>query len=698
MTYNRNLYNSALYNAGRSEAGAAIKSLISAHTGPHIKAVVGVSGGVTFISDFNIVEGSISKPPTSFRFPDLSAIVTAIRIGTADLGASIHGFAYKDLLAKIFPVETIPDLVAYIKALASSDIQASILGMLAEANLGATLFVAIHNLSARIFSFDAPTLSARITPHLPANLGARIWSPLDLLATINYPYYSELPASISGHLAANLIGKVFPVSRIPNLRAYVNASQSSVKDLIAYLKCNASSSGDLGASVAGAHGDFDLTAILTPSGAYQNLIGYLTRATAASANLQATLGLSIGNSTDLAASISFYGAKNISASISALPLGAKDRFLPAIIQSLNIVDLSSTITGTTNRANLAASVTSFPYFHDLSAFLRAAETYITSLFTVSTLASADLRASIGVPSCAGGTGILNIAALLTAKNKGDLHGTISAYQLANLGAQVNTTTGLYYFDTVNISYTPQKIRIVYPYLVSDTINIVYAPFRGQNLNASIIGDLPSVNLAATLRVVRVLPRVMPVTSKILSADLRSGEAQNIQEIRLQLEGTFFDFIYINGTNQAFIRDYTQKWKLNIRSFKAIAANLFGDFAAARICRLGDLSSFDTIDAAVRACIDAVLGLSSQTDLGASITVRGGFAGLSATLGTINIFTDIPASVGRVFPSDLLASVASQGDYGALGGIISGVSSTSSNLTASIDPYAVSDIGADITGI
>ena len=54
MTYNRLTYNSALYNAARSEFGAIARSIISAHTGPHIQAVVGSDGGVTFVSDFTI--------------------------------------------------------------------------------------------------------------------------------------------------------------------------------------------------------------------------------------------------------------------------------------------------------------------------------------------------------------------------------------------------------------------------------------------------------------------------------------------------------------------------------------------------------------------------------------------------------------------------------------------------------------------
>ena len=73
MAYGRFLYNTALYNAGREEVGAVARSIIQAHTGPHIQAVVGSTGGVSFISDFVIQEGTVTKPPSRYEFPDLQA-------------------------------------------------------------------------------------------------------------------------------------------------------------------------------------------------------------------------------------------------------------------------------------------------------------------------------------------------------------------------------------------------------------------------------------------------------------------------------------------------------------------------------------------------------------------------------------------------------------------------------------------------
>ncbi|MCI0527603.1 MAG: hypothetical protein L0Y56_09195, partial [Nitrospira sp.] len=205
----------------------------------------------------------------------------------------------------------------------------------------------------------------------------------------------------------------------------------------------------------------------------------------------------------------------------------------------------------------------------------------------------------------------------------------------------------------------------------DTLSVRYSPFRGHNHGAFIRGELQHLNLRASISAGFPLPRVSPSTSIITAADLRNNEALNIQQVRLQMEGTFLEFLYVNGTDDAFIMDANQRWRINVRSFQPLAANLFGDFAAARICTRGDLTSFATIDEAVRSCIARVLGLDSQAQLGASITSRGQISGLKALVQISSRFDDLSAFANRVYPSDpLLASINGTGGYGNLGGSIS----------------------------
>ena len=115
-----------------------------------------------------------------------------------------------------------------------------------------------------------------------------------------------------------------------------------------------------------------------------------------------------------------------------------------------------------------------------------------------------------------------------------------------------------------------------------------------------------MDLNASLTIVFPLPRVVPHVSSVLAADLRTGRALNTQEVRLQLEGLLLDFLYVNGTEQSFIQESDEEWKINVRSFQEIAEGMFGDFASARVCRLGSVLSYSTLDEAVRACIEAVI--------------------------------------------------------------------------------------------
>ena len=218
-------------------------------------------------------------------------------------------------------------------------------------------------------------------------------------------------------------------------------------------------------------------------------------------------------------------------------------------------------------------------------------------------------------------------------------------------------------------FTPFKVRDL-RFNVTDTIDVIFSPFRGKNLGAIISSLQNSVSLGAAIKATFPLQKVVPSISRLTAVELRVTEDQFIQEVKLQLEGTLREYIYVNGTDDALIRDPTTgDWKINIRSFQPIAAGLFGDHAAARICKLGDLTSFTTIDQAVRSCIQAVIGLDSEVSLAASIQATGQINDLNAQLGISNNFGDLRALASRVFPMDVGASVSSTGGIGSISGFI-----------------------------
>lgn len=627
MTYNRFLYNEALYNAGREEVGAIAKSIIQAHTGPHIQAVTGSDGGVTFISDFNIIEGTVRKLPTCFNFPDLKAAISAVQAAIDNLGGTIVGLRFFDMPACVFPVAFIPNLQGVIFALGQADLGATILGKLAEKDLPAIIQVVVDNLGGIMTGIPAPTLFGQIFGQAAPNLGAIIWSPTDLAAILTAVNAGDMGGTITPIQFHDLPGTMLGIPA-PNLGAFLRGNASQTDDL-GGVTLGTLSSGDMGGFLTVGKSTGDMAA----------LIG-----TAALGNMPATInGLDFDKLFDLQATIDFFGAKNLQGTIGALALGANDKFMPAALQPITPADLAAVIELNANVQNLGAVLLSLHDTADLGAFLRVSETFVTAILTVSTLASSSLRATIGNPDCAGGSATASLLASAVVQHAGNLRAKIDSFLSNDLGAVINTNSVFFAIDFVDISFSPFNLRPT-TFFTTDTISITFSPFRGQNLGAFINATQVNSDLGAQITATFPLPRAVPQVSRITAADIRTNRELDIQEIRLQLEGALMDYFYVNGTDLAFIKDPNELWRINVRSFQPIAAGIFGDFAAARICRLGNLTSFSTMDEAVRSCIAAVIGLEGEAEITASITATGFHDELTATLEVGDVFDNMPAKL------------------------------------------------------
>ena len=552
------------------------------------------------------------------------------------------------------------------------------------------------DLPARINPLYLHDLSGKIGRAEPGNLGAIIWTPLDLAASIAITFGDNLAASIAGISFKNLPARMLGIPG-PSFRAFIRGSASATADLPSVVHL-LEGTPDLPATITSAYpGPNDFLASITSIGYHDSLYAAIISAFQGTKNLGALI--KTGGETDLQAVIDLLGALNLTASIGTIPFGVRNRELPAFTQPVHPADLSAVMTISRNTAALGAFIEALRGQHDLGAFIRAAETFITAIFTVSTMSARNLRAVIGKPECAGGSAIKELPASLIAKNAKNLRATISVFAQHELGASVNTHNIIHAMDVISVRYSPRRDKKTKVLRSTDSIAIRYSPFRGKNLAASITGTLTYKDLNARVAAGFPLPRVVPTLSRLTAADLRNGgENLNIQEIRLQLEGRLVEFIYVNGTDDAFIRDSEEQWRINVRSFQPIAANLFGDFAVARICRRGDLESFATIDEAVRACISMVLGLEGQLELGASITATGGFRGLRALLGVSDTYTDLGATASRVFPSDFGAAIESTGQINDLIVTVVGVGAAATDLGASIYQESEGSLTASITGI
>ncbi len=697
MVYNRFLSNSALYNAGREEVAGIATSIIQAHTGPHIQAVVGSDTGVSFISDFVITEGTVKKPPTQFKFPDLASAIRAFQtqaprednLSIELIAAFIKGIAFKDLPAAIYPSNRIPDLSAIIFALGEANLLAQIVGELGTYDLPAIIQATVADLIGQILGVIAPSLRARIFVQAPKNLGAMIHTPLDLPAIIIGNAARDLPAQIGVVEFANLSGRMLGILA-PNLVATIRSLVASTLDLPSRttpLAIGTPLTAFINPSIPGPN---DIVGIITAGGSQGSVRAAISSLVTSAGDLGAFLNTR--DEFDLQAILEILQADNLKAAIDTIPVGERDTFFNAFLQPVNPFDLTATMLINDNFKFLGASILALHDTADLAALIKVSETFITSILTVSTLASRTLRATIGNPTCAGGSAVYSLSASVVAKNRRDLRASIESFINKNLGACINTQDIFFALDSVGFLFSPSVIRNT-NFKAIDSIPISFSPFRGQNLGAIITAGLANVSLRASINATFPLPKVVPAVNVLTAADLRMGEDLNLQEIRLQLEGNLLEYIYVNGTEQAFTQDGNENWKINIRSFRTIAEGLFGDRAAGNICRLGSLTSFATIDQAVRFCIQTVLGFGEENNLGATIQSAGESINLAATLSISNTFSHMPALVGRVFPYNLGASVSSATE-GILQVFISGggfaPGSGTQNMLASIQQ--VSDLG------
>ena len=693
-TYNINTYNSALYNAGRDDRGAIIRSIIQAHTGPHIQAVVGADprlpanqSGVSFITDFTIIEGTVRKPPLCYNFPDLKAVMRVMQVGSLDLDATIFAQRFFDMPACTYPVAFLPELRAFIFAFIEQDLGADIFGILAQLDLGAIIQIVQEDLGGFILGIAAPNLPGRIFSQLAPNLGAIIWSPVDLPASIISVVFSDLQGDIFAFNFGDMPAKMLGIAA-PQLFARIKGFAAATADLPAIMSSRLEEL--MNAKITALYpGPNDLLATIDDISTGEGNLGSKIKGpigAGVASDLVARIGFPLvfeDNEFDLQARINFLSAITLAASMGALPLGIFDRFLAGTLQPVHAASISASIESNENLKNLSAAIFALSGTADLPAFLRAAETFVTAILTVSTLNAFDLRATIGNPACAGGSANAVLNAFANAQHAKDMGGFIQSFVENNLGATINLKEIFYAMDTIGVTFSPRADRPVI-FQATDTIPVTFSPFRGLNLGAVITAGQPRIDLLATIQPIILLPRVDPSVGRLTAAELRPDREFDVQELRFQMEGELLDYFYVNGTDDAFIADGTKDWKINIRSFREIAAGLFGEFAAGRVCRLGGLTSYATLDEAVRNCIAVVLGEDGEFDMSANIFVSGGTSALPATLSVSDTFGDMNALVNRVFPVDLGAVIGlSPSSTLTLQGIIEGQKSATSTLSAFI---------------
>jgi hypothetical protein len=378
---------------------------------------------------------------------------------------------------------------------------------------------------------------------------------------------------------------------------------------------------------------------------------------------------------DLQAYLRVYPYKNLSANIYGRYGGIKD--LPATMSGWKTTDLGAYVSAI-SAANLAAYINSIGTFLDLGATIIPKTIRMKRALFVSLLEHKDLSATINFQCFSSKYADLN--AYLHTIYKKDLPASIWGWRTndiyGNLKAYINTADYnvedkyVVKFIPEVTKYTQLKLAFTVEdsYTVFDTLPVFYGNFYGSNLAASITGILNSTNLGASISPVlqanyTELPdNVWPKTHEIV-IDFDDHWKENWRrtvELLFHKDGVEpYHYFYVDGNQQVYKLDRSRHWTIWAQSY--IETDDMIERRGVRRKYIFKMSNYANIDEAIRDIIDRV-STYRQTDLSARITSiipnykdlngyinsRGGFRtwvkSLHASITAVQPFADLSASI------------------------------------------------------
>lgn len=523
---------------------------------------------------------------------DLGAYIKAV-VGQGDLGAYIKGVTstYADLPALLYGVPPV-DLPAQLHGWDAKDLGAILTGELfkSTADLQAVLnVIEVSDLPAEIegeFLKGQLDLGAKILKVFSRgyiNLGAYISSefiPFDLPAELNTISISNLPA---------FVGIAFQGTK--NLQAYINDIQ--VGNLLASVHGWATE--DLPAILIGGYGPYDIQAYINGTGGYKDLSAYVKGM------------LETEVPYDLQGVIEGWYSTNLGASISLI--------YP--------VDLNAYIFATGKIVDLPASIV-------------PRVIYLKQAIRVALLEHLDLSAMVN-SSCFGSASI-NLGAYVYPLMKYDLRGVIFGWHVniysnvKDLVACINAGV-VEVEDKIIIRFVPQplkytilriKFSVEPSYRVFDTLRILFSSYYIDNLPATIVGTLESLDLPAYVKAVfdwnysELPPYVNPKTHEIV-IDFDEDWHENWRrfvEIFFDFTGDSpYHYFYVSGANKVYRVDRARHWVVRAKSYKRVSGMI--ERGNVRRKYIFKMSDYANVDEAVRDLIDRV-STYRRYDLGAYI--------------------------------------------------------------------------------
>lgn len=409
------------------------------------------------------------------------------------------------------------------------------------------------------------------------------------------------------------------------------------------------------------------------------------------------------NQSDLSATISTYPTADLSGTATALGFDHISD-ISASTAANHIRNLQASLTSVGDFVGLSASVITRGHVGNLGAVIVPfIDPLGLSVIPVSTQPVANLGAIINYGSlvkCAPTSSIKSLAAYI----KPLVTGTVD--NMANLSAEITSSLVALDLPTTIEGKKITRIR---------TLNLTFtakiresAALRGSiipiahtysDLASSITGLLHEVDLPASLTPIRYKPQDVNYTAVEVVANLTSG---TIKDVLLSFRSQVQHYVYEDVTNAVYATD-RGTWAVDLRT-QETSDNFFDRALNNREYTLDGLQEFYTLDEAIRSAI-VILCERRQSNLGATITVRGASSDLGAQVGAFNLerVVDLPAAIMPVLNLPDISATINTGkqssSFVAMVGIITPSNARAlGDISGSIFGDVEIDLSAEITPI
>lgn len=288
--------------------------------------------------------------------------------------------------------------------------------------------------------------------------------------------------------------------------------------------------------------------------------------------------------------------------------------------------------------NLQASVDLGTDAIDLPAKIYPKMVRLTAVLSISTLRKSDLVGIISV-SCRQSS-FSDLRTMINFVFTNDISAFIRALRSENvsdLSAKIGYKDCCIVIDKLPLSVYVKKdgfrVEDVLPIYVNSTRSL-------SSLPAFIFGEYLSVNLPAMIVAKRIKPYEFTEWKKRERVStLHFGEVQTYKDIEIDFESIVKEYLYSSIGNYATSKEINERWKTRLRSFypPQIANRYLDRLYKTKI--LYDLKQFNTIDEAIRYCIN-YLSSTFDSNLTAQINGVGAVSVLPAKILSRKPATDV----------------------------------------------------------